>query len=302
MVHMKKDKNTCSPFLKWAGGKSQLLGELSARFPKNLGTTITKYAEPFVGGGAVLFYILRNYKLDEIYISDINAELLNVYIQIRDNLETLIQHLQEIQDTYLPMETEARKEFYYEKRERYNQLKHDGVLDTEMATLFIFLNRTCFNGLYRVNSKGGFNVPMGAYKNPTICDADNLKAVSAVMQNVKVVCGSYEESESFIDDKTFVYFDPPYRPLSTTSSFTSYTEGDFNDEDQKKLADYCRKLNEKGAYILASNSDPKNTNPDDNFFDDLYSDFTIERVGAIRMINSKTQGRGQISELLIRNF
>ncbi len=289
------------PFVKWAGGKGQLVPKLREIYPEGLGISITKYAEPFVGGGAVLFDILSSYELESVFISDINAELVNTYLSIRDNSKNLIEMLREYEKEYLPLDIENRKEYYYIKRERFNELMSH-PLGLESATLFIFLNRTCFNGLYRVNSKGFFNVPMGAYKNPTICDSKNLSNLSKALANIEIVCGDYRQSNDSIDEKTFAYFDPPYRPLNTTSTFTSYTEHGFDDEAQKELAEYLNELNNKGAKLALSNSDPKNVNPEDNFFDDLYSNFNISRVEASRLINSKAGGRGKISELLITNF
>ena len=292
------------PFVKWAGGKGQILETIKQNFPVGFGKTIRKYAEPFVGGGAVLFEILANYDLDEIMISDINQELVNSFIVVRDNVEELISLLDAMQEEFIPLSTEDRKEYYYSKRELFNQLKQDksNSMSIALAALFIFLNKTCFNGLYRVNSKGGFNVPMGAYKNPLICDAENLQLISQKLQNVRIVCGDYKESVDFIDENTFVYFDPPYRPLNATSAFTSYNEVIFTDCNQEELAEYIHMLNERKAKILLSNSDPKNHNEEDNFFDDLYANYNIKRIEASRMINSKSTGRGKIKELLISNF
>ena len=243
-----KDRIECKPFIKWVGGKGQLLSEINKLYPVELGKNINKYAEIFLGGGAVLFDILSKYKLDEVYISDKNLELINTYKSIRDNVDILIKSLKEMEEQYIPLNNEDRKIYYYEKREEYNSLKiNSEVNNIEKAILFIFLNKTCFNGLYRVNKKGKFNVPMGAYKKPKICDEENLKNVSLTLRNVKIVYADYRESEKFIDDKTFVYIDPPYRPLNITSSFTSYTENDFNDKEQIELAEYINVLNKKGA-------------------------------------------------------
>jgi len=182
----------------------------------------------------------------------------------------------------------------------YNKAEQKGKLSpVELAALFIFLNRTCFNGLYRVNAKGEYNVPMGIYKNPNICDEDNLRKVAKALDRVTIKCADYKESASFIDKHTFVYFDPPYRPLPSSVSFTAYTERDFDDEHQIELGYYIKKLTERGVYVLASNSDPKNTDPEDNFFDELYSGMKIKRIYASRMINSNASARGRISELLI---
>lgn len=290
------------PFVKWVGGKGRLIDAIKRRYPEGLGDTIKKYAEPFVGGGAVLFDILNKYNLDEIYISDTNAELINTFRVLRDNADGLISLLSQYQDEYIPLYDNQRKEYYYKKRKRFNELKRKGILDTKTAALFIFLNRTCFNGLYRVNSKGEYNVPMGSYKAPLICDSDNLRNVSAALSKVTVVCGDYRRSDHFVDANTFVYFDPPYRPLNATSNFTAYTENVFNDKAQLELAEYIHRLSERGAYVAASNSDPKNIDPDDDFFDDLYCKMKIVRIFASRMINSNPSSRGKISELLICNY
>ena len=298
-----KDKIECKPFIKWVGGKGQLLSEINKLYPVELGKNINKYAEIFVGGGAVLFDILSKYKLDEVYISDKNLELINTYKSIRDNVDILIKSLKEMEEQYIPLDTENRKDYYYKKREEYNSLKiNSEVNNIEKAVLFIFLNKTCFNGLYRVNKKGKLNVPMGAYKKPKICDEENLKNVSLALKKVKIIYADYRESESFIDEKTFVYIDPPYRPLNITSSFTSYTENDFNDKEQIELAEYINVLNKKGAKIVISNSDPKNNDIDDNFFDKLYKNYNINRVKATRMLNSNASLRGAINELLITNY
>ena len=298
-----KDRIECKPFIKWVGGKGQLLSEINKLYPVELGKNINKYAEIFVGGGAVLFDILSKYKLDEVYISDKNLELINTYKSIRDNVDILIKSLKEMEEQYIPLNNEDRKIYYYEKREEYNSLKiNSEVNNIEKAILFIFLNKTCFNGLYRVNKKGKFNVPMGAYKKPKICDEENLKNVSLALKKVKIIYADYRESESFIDEKTFVYIDPPYRPLNITSSFTSYTENDFNDKEQIELAEYINVLNKKGAKIVISNSDPKNNDIDDNFFDKLYDNYNINRVKATRMLNSNASLRGAINELLITNY
>ena len=291
------------PFLKWAGGKGQLIKEIERYYPfKSM--KVTKYAEPFVGGGAVLFDILNKYQLKEVYISDTNAELINTYHIIKDNINELIVCLQNIQNDYLPLEEENRKKYYMNKRERFNSLKVNGdeSVNLEKAALMIFLNKTCFNGLFRVNRKGLFNVPVGNYKKPLICDNDNLIAISKKLQNVTIVCGEYCKAEDFIDANTFVYIDPPYRPLTQTSSFTAYTENSFNDDDQIALAKFIDRLNEKGAKIVASNSDPKNSDADDDFFDNLYAKYNIKRVQAFRMINRNSNGRGKVNELLITNF
>ena len=289
------------PFVKWVGGKGQLLNEIRKKYPAELGKSVNKYAEPFIGGGAVLFDVLNKYTLDEIYISDINQELIHTYVTIRDNVDELVRVLHEIETEYLPSNNDERKSIYYEKRDRFNILKAKSDQPLELAALFIFLNRTCFNGLYRVNSKGGFNVPQGSYTNPCICDEYNLRAVSQKLQSVTIVCGDYKLAADFIDNKTFAYFDPPYRPLTATANFTSYAQDGFCDATQAELASFINRMSDKGAYIAASNSDPKNVDEQDNFFDILYSAHKISRIKASRAINSNSTKRGKVSELLIAN-
>ena len=303
MKDIKNQSPDCKakPFVKWVGGKTQLLKEIRAKYPAGLGDTINKYAEPFVGGGAVLFDVLNNYTLDEVYISDINQELVHTYIAVRDCVGELIQVLQEYENEYLPADADERKAIYYRKRDRFNKLKLSRNRTLELAALFIFLNRTCFNGLYRVNAKGGFNVPQGRYTNPCICDTANLRAVSEKLRDVEIVCGDYKSAYDFIDDKTFAYFDPPYRPLTETANFTSYSQAGFDDAAQAELAGFIDVLSEKGAYVVASNSDPKNVDEFDDFFDRLYSRHSILRIEAGRQINSNGAKRGKISELLIAN-
>lgn len=307
-VTMKKIKNTekkivAKPFLKWAGGKGQLLNEIRNYYHCFEGR-IDKYAEPFVGGGAVLFDVLNHYSLKEVYISDVNVELINTYCSIRDHVDELIRLLKKLQNDFIPLDTEKRKQYYLKQRERFNSLKISSTEsdNIEKAALMIFLNKTCFNGLFRVNRKGLFNVPMGAYKNPIICDENNLKAVSEKLQNVIIVCKDYKESEHFIDENTFVYFDPPYRPITHTSNFTAYTENVFDDEKQIELSTFVDRMHKKGAKIVVSNSDPKNSNKEDHFFDEIYSTHKIKRIDANRMINSNSEARGKIKELLISNF
>jgi len=286
------------PFLKWAGGKGQILTEIGRRLPQGLETgEIDTYVEPFVGGGAVFFNLVQRYEnIKRFYLFDINNDLVNCYNAIKNNVESLIDELRQIEDEFLPLKKTARKDFYYRIRDEFNSDRHTAKL--------IFLNKTCFNGLYRVNRKDEFNVPFGDYKNPKICDAENLENVSQVLQKAEIICGDFERSDKYINDKTFVYFDPPYRPLSPTASFTSYSKDDFNEDEQIRLARFCRQINGKGARFLLSNSDPKNEDPKDHFFEDHYKKFRfdIDRVKATRAINCKASGRGQINELLITNY
>lgn len=294
---------TIKPFVKWAGGKNGLLSQLKNFYPYELENgKIERYVEPFVGGGAVLINILQEYDVKEAYAFDINKDLINCYNVIKNNVEELIKKLNNVEKEFTKLDEENRQMYFYEVRKEYNSYKITEELNVKRATEFIFLNRTCFNGLYRVNKNGEFNVPCGKYKNPTICDAKNLRNLSKLLQNVVFEYGDYKKCIKYIDTNTFVYFDPPYRPLSITSGFTSYTKEDFNDENQKELSDFYKELDLKNAKLMLSNSNPKNTNKEDNFFEDIYKGFNINEVSAKRMINSKAQGRGEISELLITNY
>lgn len=295
---------SAKPFVKWAGGKGKLLTELRKFYPPKLGTEIRKYCEPMVGAGAVLFDILNTYEMDEVMICDSNEELINTYVVIRDNVDNLIDVLSDLEREHLRKNDDGRREYYYEKRELFNELikKPAKSNSLQRAALFIYLNRTCFNGLYRVNRQGLFNVPVGAYKKPLICDEDNLRTVSDKIQDVQLVTGDYKQVNDFVDENTFVYFDPPYRPLSKTSDFTAYNVDGFGDKEQIELAEFIKELAARGVKVLASNSDPKNVDEEDNFFDDLYSPLNIYRVHASRAINSKGKGRGKISELVISGY
>ena len=292
------------PFVKWAGGKSSLISQLTNFFPLELKDgIINKYVEPFVGGGAVLINILQKYDVKEAYAFDINRDLINCYNVIKDNIDELIKELEIKEKEFIKLESEDRQAYFYNIRKEYNSYKlKENEFNIKRAGTFIFLNRTCFNGLYRVNKNGEFNVPCGKYKNPTICDSSNLRNLSYLIRNVIFQYGDYKKSEKYIDSNTFVYFDPPYRPLSITSGFTSYTKEDFNDENQKELANYFGKLDEKNAKLMLSNSNPKNTNENDDFFEKIYKGFNINEISAKRMINANAKGRGEISELLITNY
>lgn len=288
------------PFIKWVGGKTQLLDEVRKSLPSDFAMRqhIT-YVEPFVGGGAVMFWILQEYpNIERAVINDINQELICTYRVIKENVRDLITELTHIQDDYIPLDAEDRKAYFMAKRVRFNTKQTTQV---ETAALFIFLNRTCFNGLYRVNSKGEFNVPHGKYANPRICDVKNLRACSAVLRKVEILCGDFAETGRFAGPDTLFYFDPPYKPITETSSFTSYAKEGFDDSEQLRLRDFCNQISNEKALFVASNSDPKEVNPEENFFDNIYQHFIIKRVFASRMINSDASGRGAISELMISN-
>ncbi len=295
-------RQIAKPFIKWVGGKGKLIPTLTTRLPSNLGKLeALTYIEPFIGGGAMLFFMLQNYpNIERAIINDLNPNLIKAYNTIKESPESLINALNTIQKEYLNItEEEKRKEFYLSARKHFN----NGNLSNVEGTMYlIFLNKTCFNGLYRVNSKGEFNVPFGKYKNPTICDAKTIYADSELLQKVEIRCGDFEETEQYISENTFIYFDPPYRPLDATSSFNSYAKEAFNDEEQIRLKRYFDRLSEKRCLMMLSNSDCKGRNPEDTFFDDLYKDYIIERVYASRSVNANPEKRGKLTELLIRNY
>jgi DNA adenine methylase len=289
------------PFLKWAGGKTQLINDIERALPKDISREKFTYIEPFVGSGAVLFWMLNNFQnLEKAVINDINQDLINTYKTIVSRPTELISILEILQNEFHALEgdEDIKKLYYYQKRDLYNTRKEE---QSGQAALFIFLNRTCFNGLYRVNSKNLYNVPMGAYKKPTICDKENIIAVSNVLKKVEILCGDYEETLNYADNNTLFYFDPPYKPLSETSSFNSYAKDEFNDAEQIRLRDFCNKLDILNHSWILSNSDVKGKDINDNFFDDLYADFRIERVDAKRSINANPEKRGLLKELLITN-
>jgi len=297
------------PFLKWAGGKTQLLNEFSKRLPIEFEKEeITTYVEPFIGGGAFFFYLNQRFSFEHGYICDANAELVLAYRVIKKSVKKLIAELGKLESDYLSKNETERELFFYEVRDALNEnlpgfdfTKYSPGWVDRTAQL-IFLNRTCFNGLFRVNSKGEFNVPFGRYKKPDILNEDNLNDVSTLLKTTQIILGDFTDCKKFVDDQTFMYFDPPYRPLNQTSSFTSYSKNGFSDTDQVRLVEFFKELDKKGAMIMLSNSDPKNENPDDTFFDDLFADYTIERVPAKRMINCNGSRRGNINELIITNY
>ena len=278
----KQRKSTLSPgpFVKWAGGKGQLLRQYESLFP----STFKSYIEPFVGGGAVLFHLLRADKLKKksVTLIDSNEELVNCYTAVKDDPEKLIRML-------CNSKYKNEEKAYYEIRgERPRE-------QFRRAARTIYLNKTCYNGLYRVNRKAEFNVPFGRYKNPLICDSANLKAVSAALQNVEIVCGDFGKCLEFAKKGDFIYFDPPYQPLSKTSSFTSYTSNSFGEDEQRRLSEVFKKLDRRGCKVMLSNSHTK-------LVESLYEGFRLETVFAKRAINSKASGRGPINEYVILNY
>ncbi|HEY0069979.1 MAG TPA: DNA adenine methylase [Chloroflexia bacterium] len=297
------------PFLKWAGGKTQLLAQMEAYFPQELRTGgIKRYIEPFIGGGAVFFHIAQEFGVEEFFILDINSDLILAYQTLKEAGHVVISRLLDMESKYHSLEPTTQSEFYYRTRSAYNKKKQDinysnfSEAWVERTAQLIFLNRTCYNGLFRVNSKGEFNVPFGSYKNPTICNVDNLNAVVDVLQRTSIIQGDFTLCREHVNSETFVYFDPPYRPLTRTASFTSYSSTAFDDVEQLRLAALYKELSARRAKLLLSNSDPRNEDLEGDFFDRAYAEFTIERVSASRVINCNATKRGQITELLIMNY
>ncbi len=305
-----KQKIDARPFLKWAGGKTQLIDAINERLPEQIKETgiIENYVEPFIGGGAVFFFLKSNYQVNNAYLFDINKELVIAYNVIKLHHSELIKHLSKLEENYLNKNNDERKIYYYETRDNYNEQMNGFDYDKYnyswivRTAYLIFLNKTCFNGLYRVNQKGEFNVPHGRYKNPTICDRKNLIAVNKALQNAEIICGDFIKAKKIIKKNTFVYLDPPYRPLNGTASFTSYCKEGFDEKDQKRLARFYKEMDKRDSFLMLSNSDPKNENPEDEFFDDLYREYLIDRVPAKRFINCDASRRGEIQELIIRNY
>ncbi|MGE4288576.1 MAG: DNA adenine methylase [Salinivirgaceae bacterium] len=298
---MTHEKKTVKPFLKWAGGKNQLLPQIARCFPYKKDEPFT-FIEPFIGSGAVLFWVLEHFPLVErVIINDLNTDLINTYKAVALAVDDLVWVLKHWEKEFhgLASDHAAKQTYYYEKRAFFNERSADGITH---AALFIFLNRTCFNGLYRVNRHNQFNVPMGSYKKPTICDEANLRLVNKALEKVKILNGDFEETLNYADKSTFFYFDPPYKPLNVTSSFNAYASNGFDDEEQTRLKIFCDKIHAKGHQWMLSNSDVKTTENASHFFDDLYADYHIERVKARRAINSVASKRGELNELLITNY
>lgn len=295
-------KTKARPFLKWAGGKSQLLSTIDSFLPDTFKyEDDVTYIEPFVGGGAMLFYMLQKYSnIKRAVINDINPRLIKTYFVIKNEPYSLIDALNEIQTSFKILgDYDKQKDLYLDVKGKFNQ-RH--LTDVEEAAYMIFLNKTCFNGLYRENSKGEFNVPFGRYSNPRICDEELLLADSELLQKVEILNGDFSHTAANINGYTFFYFDPPYRPLNATSSFNSYVKGAFDDNEQIRLKEFYSKLSVYGCHAILSNSDCKCRNAEDDFFDRLYEDFFIERVYAKRCINADASKRGILTELLIRNY
>lgn len=270
------------PVVKWVGGKRQLLDEIIPHIPKN----ITTYVEPFIGGGAVFFDLQPK----KAIINDFNKELINVYNVIKNNPEELISLL-------VNHKKKNNEDYFYSIRELdRDEVRYGKMTNIEKAARVLYLNKTCYNGLFRVNMAGQFNTPFGRYKNPDIVNKTTINALSDYFKNdIEIHSGDYAKVLQNLDKKSFVYFDPPYMPVSISSSFTGYTNNGFDENEQLRLKNECDKLTEQGIPFMLSNSDVK-------FITDLYGDYNIRLVKAKRSINSKANKRGEVNEVIIDNF
>lgn len=285
MTRTKKQLTTSKPFLKWVGGKGKLAPQLKTYTPKKYNT----FYEPFVGGGALFFYCMPA----KAFINDINKTLMGAYKNVRDNPEQLIDCLSKMQKNYYSNGKETRKQVYYEARHKFNTINNPEKV--EKSCLLIFLNKTCYNGMYRENSQGEFNVPFGDYKQPLICDERTILSDSKVLQQTNITSTSFEDAVSTAQEEDFVYFDPPYYPLTKTANFTDYSEFGFEENDQIKLKELFDDLTKRGSFVMLSNSNAP-------FIKELYRDYRQEKVLANRAINCKADGRGKIEELVILNY
>ena len=297
------------PFLKWVGGKRQLVHKFSKLYPEELVKgRIKKYYEPFLGGGAVFFDIASNYKLKSSILCDINDELILTYKVVQKDVDKIIEFLYRYRSYYLSLSYDKRREYYYEMRTNYNlqrfNIDYNKYSENWIphAAQMIFLNKTCYNGLFRVNSKGEFNSPAGDYENPQIFDQENLINASSLLSSAEIIKSDFNDFKPEDVDESFIYFDPPYRPISRTAYFTSYVKDEFTDTDQYELAGLFKEMDKKGAKLMLSNSDPKNIDPEDDFFDVLYKDYYIQRIPAKRMVNTVVNKRGEINELVVTNY
>ncbi|HFR3815315.1 TPA: DNA adenine methylase [Streptococcus suis] len=282
MKTIRKSQPTLQPFTKWTGGKRQLLPVIKSLMPDNYNS----YFEPFIGGGAVFFELIPK----KAIINDFNSELINCYRQIKDNPQKLIELLTKHQEN-------NSKEYYLELRAVDRDNRINKMTDVERAARIMYMLRVNFNGLYRVNSKNQFNVPYGRYKNPKIVDSELILSISQYLNknNIEILTGDFEKAVEDVGAGDFVYFDPPYIPLSETSAFTSYTHEGFSYEEQVRLRDVFRKLDKKGAYVMLSNS----SSP---LVEELYKGFNIHKVEAIRTNGAKASSRGKISEFIVTNY
>ena len=279
-LRLEQQPREAAPFVKWAGGKGRLLSQLRPLLPS--GVEHMRHVEPFVGGGALFF----SRRPGRALLTDINPALVGTYVAIRDDLNGVISALRGLAKGH-------SKEGYYQVRERYNQGRR--ISTAKRAAMFIYLNKTCFNGLHRVNRKGEFNVPVGSYKNPRILNEEGLQAASQALKHANLQCVPFDALLENAKPGDFVYFDPPYEPVSPTASFTSYARDGFSQEDQTRLRDVYKALDRRGCKLMLSNSDVP-------FIRELYAEFEVETVAAPRAINCDARGRGKVREVVVRNY
>lgn len=288
MIVRNSGLNYAKPFIKWVGGKSKLVPELIKIFPKKF----NNYYEPFVGGGALFYEVKQNNNISFCNINDINKKLITTYLQIQNNPNSLISFLKSIEIEYKKLPLIEQEKYFYSIRKKYNEEDLDSIA---IAGYLIFLNKTCFNGMYRENSKGQYNIPFGDQKNPNICDEKNIMAVFDCLKNTKITNLSFEEAVKKCQKGDFIYFDPPYHPVNFTSKFTSYHKNCFGPREQEKLRDVFANLDQKGCFVMLSNSYTP-------FIEDLYCKFNINYLYASRSINSKGDKRGKIKEIVVTNY
>jgi len=280
------------PFLKWVGGKTKLLSEIEKSLPKNLIKKSFNYVEPFLGGGAVFFHLIQKFDIEKAYLNDLNNKLIDVYKDVRDKNTELIQKLKKLESDYYG--SSNKKTFFLDKRNEFNTIKKS----TQKSALFVFLNKTGFNGMYRENSKGEYNIPFGQMKKPQICNKELLIKIGNILNENEVLFSSKSFEKVIVDKKnTFYYMDPPYRPISKTSSFTNYTKSSFSDRTQHKLKEYCDKIDSKKCFFMQSNS-----YSDDGFFQKLYIDRKINKLKVMRTISADGNKRNKVKEIIIRNY
>lgn len=289
------------PFVKWVGGKTNLLKILESQLPANFDSqTKVTYIEPFVGGGAMLFHMLeRHQNIRRVVINDINKDLIRCYQLIKEEPQTLIELLRPFEQRYYELDDEEREQYYYEIREKYNE---DNLSENERAAYMIFLNITCFRGMYRENASGGYNVPFGHYSKPKICNIDVIMADHEALKKVDIYCGDYKNVISHLGKGyNFVYLDPPYRALEGSSNFNQYSRNGFSDKEQMELKDFCDRLTIKGCKVMLSNS--YSTNDDGtSYFENLYSGYQADKIYASRYINAYVTKREKQAEILIKNY
>ena len=280
------------PFLKWVGGKTKLLSYIEKNLPKELKKRKFNYVEPFLGGGAVFFHLVQKFNIEKAHLNDINNKLINTYKDVRDKTPELIQKLKKLETDYYG--SSRKKMFFLEQRAKFNSSEKS----VQKSAIFIFLNKTGFNGMYRENSQGEYNIPFGQMKDPVICNKDLLEKTSKLLKDKEVIFSSKSFEKVVADDKeVFYYLDPPYRPISKTASFTDYTKSSFNDKTQFALKEYCDKIAKKGSFFMQSNS-----YSEDGFFQNLYQNRKINNLKVMRTISAEGKKRKKVNEILIKNY